>query len=165
MISRLASEIKESPTLTLNAAARRLQEQGEPVIHLGAGEPKSKVPPEAIAGAVAKLNTGEIRYTPTAGIPSLIKAVVKYTEDNYQETVTPKNVIICNGAKHALYNMMVTLLDPLDEVIILAPYWVSYPEIVKMVYGVPIVVNPPDGSFIPTMKDIAANHMIVTEEA
>jgi aspartate aminotransferase len=155
-ISRLASEIKESPTLTLNAAARRLQEQGEPVIHLGAGEPKSKVPPEAIAGAIAKLNTGEIRYTPTAGIPSLIKAVVKYTEDNYQETVTPKNVIVCNGAKHTLYNMMVTLLDPLDEVIILAPYWVSYPEIVKMVYGVPIIVNPPDGSFVPTMHDIAA---------
>jgi aspartate aminotransferase len=155
-ISKLAQEIKESPTLTLNAAAGRLKEKGEAVIHLGAGEPKSKVPAEALAGASARLATGEVRYCPTEGIPALIKAVVKYTENNYGKSVGPKNVVICNGAKHALYNMMVTLLDPLDEVIILAPYWVSYPEIVRMVYGVPVIVTPKEGTFVPTMQDIAA---------
>ncbi|MCX6825681.1 MAG: aminotransferase class I/II-fold pyridoxal phosphate-dependent enzyme [candidate division Zixibacteria bacterium] len=154
-ISKLAQEIKESPTLTLNATAGRLREKGEPVIHLGAGEPKSKVPLDAILAAAAKLTTADIRYTPTEGIPSLIKAVIKYTADNYQRMVGPKNVIISNGAKHAIYNLMVTLVDPKDEVIILAPYWVSYPEIVKMVYGVPVIVDPEPGSFLPKMENIA----------
>ncbi|SYZ74099.1 Aminotransferase [Candidatus Zixiibacteriota bacterium] len=153
-ISKLAREIKESPTLKMNEQAGKLRERGEPVIHLGAGEPKSKVPLDAILSAASKLTTADIRYTPTEGIPSLIKAVIRYTEDYYGRSVGPKNVIISNGAKHAIYNIMVTLIDPQDEVIILAPYWVSYPEIVKMCYGIPVVVTPEDGRFVPTMDDI-----------
>ena len=153
-ISKLAREIKESPTLKMNEAAGKLRDRGEPVIHLGAGEPKSKVPLDAILSAAAKLTTADIRYTPTEGISSLTKAVVRYTEENYGKAVTTKNVIISNGAKHAIYNLMVTLLDPQDEVIILAPYWVSYPEIVKMCYGIPVVVNPEDGRFFPSIDDI-----------
>lgn len=153
-LSQLAREIKESPTLALNEKARILREKGEAVIHLGAGEPKSKVPLDAIIGAAAKLTSGEIRYTPTEGIPKLIKAVIRYTEDNYNKTVGPENVIIHAGAKQAIYNLMMTLLNPQDEVVILAPYWVSYPEIVKMLYGVPVVVTPEDGRFEPRMEDI-----------
>ncbi|MEP0827902.1 MAG: pyridoxal phosphate-dependent aminotransferase [bacterium] len=153
-ISKLARDIKESPTLKLNEAAGKLRDRGEPVIHLGAGEPKSKVPLDAILNGAAKLTTADIRYTPTEGISSLIKAVVRYTEESYGKVISTKNVIISNGAKHSIYNLMVTLVDPQDEVIILAPYWVSYPEIVKMVYGKPVIVEPEDGRFIPSIEDI-----------
>jgi len=153
-ISQLAREIKESPTLKLNEAARVLREKGEAVIHLGAGEPKSKVPMDAVMAGVAKLTTADIRYVPTEGIPSLVKAIIRYTEDNYGKFVGPENVLVSNGAKHSFYNLMMALINPQEEVIICAPYWVSYPEIVKMVYGVPVVVTPEDGRFIPRMKDI-----------
>lgn len=153
-ISQLAREIKESPTLRLNEAARVLREKGEAVIHLGAGEPKSKVPMDAILAGVAKLTTADIRYTPTEGIPSLVKAIIRYTEDNYGKIVSKENVLVSNGAKHSFYNIMMALINPQEEVIICAPYWVSYPEIVKMVYGVPVIVTSEDGRFVPRMKDI-----------
>jgi aspartate aminotransferase len=153
-LSQLALAIKESPTLALNEKARILREKGEAVIHLGAGEPKSKVPVDAILSCAAKLTTGEIRYTPTEGIPSLIKAIIRYTEENYNKIVGPENVIVHAGAKQAFYNLMMTILNPQDEVVILAPYWVSYPEIVKMLYGKPVIVAPEDGRFHPRMKDI-----------
>jgi aspartate aminotransferase len=153
-ISQLAREIKPSPTLALTEKARILKEKGEAVIHLGAGEPKSKVPIDAVLSCAAKLSTADIRYTSTEGIPSLIKAVVRYTEENYNKIVSNKNVIVSNGAKQSFYNLMMTLINPQEEVIILAPYWVSYPEIVKMVYGVPVIVTPEDGRFIPRMEDI-----------
>ena len=153
-ISQLAREIKESPTLVMNEKARLLREKGEKVIHLGAGEPKDKVPIEAVLGASAKLTTADVRYTPTEGIPTLIKAVIRYTEENYNKIVGPENVIVSNGAKHSLYNLMMAIINPQDEVIILSPYWVSYPEIVKMVYGIPVIVTPEDGRFQPRMEDI-----------
>jgi aspartate aminotransferase len=153
-ISQLAREIKESPTLKMNEKARLLKERGEAVIHLGAGEPKSKVPLDAILSSAAKLTTAEIRYTPTEGIPSLIKAIIRYTEENYNKVIGPENVLVSAGAKQAFYNLMMTIVNPQDEVIICAPYWVSYPEIIKMVYGVPVIVSPEDGRYVPRMEDI-----------
>ncbi|MFH1699262.1 MAG: pyridoxal phosphate-dependent aminotransferase [Candidatus Zixiibacteriota bacterium] len=153
-LSKLALEIAESPTLALNQKAGQLREAGEAVIHLGAGEPKSKVPFEAIQAAASKLTSAEIRYTPTKGIAPLISAIIKYTEENYNKTVTSNNVVVSAGAKQAIYNLMMTLLNPNDEVIMLAPYWVSYPEIIKMLYGKPVIVNPPDGTFEPRIQDI-----------
>ena len=153
-LSQLAQEIKESPTLALNEKARLLREKGEPVIHLGAGEPKSKVPVDAILSCASKLTSAEVRYTPTEGIPSLIKAIIRYTEDNYGKIVGPENVVVSAGAKQAFYNLMMTLLNPQDEVVLIAPYWVSYPEIVKMLYGIPVIVTPEDGRFHPRMRDI-----------
>jgi aspartate aminotransferase len=153
-ISQLARSIAESPTLRLNEEARILREKGEPVIHLGIGEPKNKAPITAILSSAAKLSTGDIKYTPTDGTPSLKKAIIKYTEENYGKLVAPENVIVSDGAKQSLFNILFTLCNPQDEVIILAPYWVSYPEIVKMVYGIPVIVIPEDGSFHPRMEDI-----------
>ena len=153
-ISKLAASITESPTLKLNEAAAKLREKGEAVIHLGAGEPKNKAPISAILSAAAKLNTGDIKYTPTDGIGSLKKAVVRYTEENYDKMVSPDNVIISQGAKQALFALLYTLINPQDEVIVLAPYWVSYPEMIRMVYGIPVIVKPDDGRFIPAMNDI-----------
>ncbi|MBI5243057.1 MAG: aminotransferase class I/II-fold pyridoxal phosphate-dependent enzyme [Elusimicrobia bacterium] len=154
--STLARSIAESPTLSLNEQARILREKGEAVIHLGGGEPKNKAPINAILASAAKLKEGDIKYTPTDGIPSLKKAIVRYTEENYDRVVGPENVIVSAGAKQSLYNLLYTLLNPQDEVIVLAPYWVSYPEMIKMVYGIPVIVTPEDGRFIPRMKDIEA---------
>lgn len=153
-LSRVASSIAESPTLKLNAEATRLREQGEPVINLGIGEPQNLAPRDAIASAVARLNSGSIKYTAAAGVPSLKKAIIRYTEENYGRSVSPKNVIVTSGAKHGLYNILYSIVNPGDEVIILAPYWVSYPEMVKMVYGTPVFVKPADGGVYPRLSEI-----------
>lgn len=153
-ISHLAQSIGESATLKLNERARLLADQGQPVIHLGGGEPKNKVPITAILSSAAKLTSGDVKYVPTDGTPSLKKAIIRYTEENYGWMVAPENVIVSSGAKQALYNVLVSILDPQDEVIILAPYWVSYPEMVKMVYGRPVIVKAEDGSFQPRLDEI-----------
>src|SRR5512140_3671023 len=153
-ISQLARSIAESPTLSLNEQARLLREKGEAVVHLGAGEPKNRAPISAILSSAAKLNTGDVKYTPTDGIPSLKKAVIRYTEENYDRMVAPENVLVTNGAKQSLFNILYSVLNPQDEVIILAPYWVSYPEMVKMCSGRPIIVTPEDGTFTPRFEEI-----------
>jgi aspartate aminotransferase len=153
-LSKLAAEIVESPTLALNEEARLLRERGEPVIHLGIGEPKNRTPINAILASAAKLTSGEVKYTPADGTPSLKKAILRYTEENYDRLVAPENVIVTNGAKQSLFNVFYSILNPQDEVILLAPYWVSYPEIIKMCYGVPVIVTPEDGTFIPRFEDI-----------
>jgi len=153
-ISQLARSIVESPTLRLNEEARLLREKGEPVIHLGIGEPKNKAPIGAILSSAAKLVSGDVKYTPTDGIPSLKKAILRHTEDHYDRAAAPENVIVSDGAKQCLFNLLFTLCNPQDEVIVLAPYWVSYPEIIKMVGAVPVIVKPEDGSFVPRFSDV-----------
>jgi aspartate aminotransferase len=153
-LSKLASEIAESPTLALNEEARLLRERGEAVIHLGIGEPKNKTPINAILSSAAKLTSGEVKYTPADGVPSLKKAIVRYTEENYDRLVAPENVLVTNGAKQSLFNILYSVLNPQDEVIVIAPYWVSYPEIIKMCMGRPVIVTPEDGTFTPRFEDI-----------
>ncbi len=153
-ISHLARSIGESATLKLNERAKLLADQGQPVIHLGGGEPKNKVPITAVLSSAAKLTAGDVKYVPTDGTSSLKKAIIRYTEENYGWLVSPDNVIASSGAKQSLYNVLVSIIDPQDEVIILAPYWVSYPEMVKMVYGRPVIVKPEDGTFQPSLEEV-----------
>ncbi|MDD5627916.1 MAG: pyridoxal phosphate-dependent aminotransferase [Elusimicrobia bacterium] len=155
-LSALASSIAESPTLSLNETARALREKGESVIHLGGGEPKNKAPRSAAQACAAKLEGGDVKYTPTSGTAGLKQAVARYTEQSYGWSVGPANVIVCDGAKGALFNVLFALVDPGDEVVVLAPYWVSYPEMIKMVRGVPVIVRPPEGGFVPRLEDVAA---------
>jgi len=105
-VSQLAKSIAESPTLKLNEEARLLREKGEAVIHLGAGEPKNKAPIAAILSSAAKLSAADIKYTPTDGIPSLKKAIIRYTEENYDRVVAPENVIVSAGAKQSVFNVL-----------------------------------------------------------
>jgi aspartate aminotransferase len=154
-ISQLARSIKESPTLKLNETAALLREKGEPVIHLGGGEPKSRAPIDAIINCTALLNTGEVRYTPADGIPALKKAIIRYTDEHYDKAVSPDNVIASNGAKQSIMVALYTILEPKEEVIFPAPFWVSYPEMVKLAGGVPVAVTPEDGTFQPTIQEIA----------
>jgi aspartate aminotransferase len=153
-ISHLARSIVESPTLRLNEEARLLREKGEPVIHLGIGEPKNKAPISAILGSAAKLLSGDVKYAPTDGLPSLKKAILRYTEENYDRVIAPANVIVSEGAKQSLFNILYAVCNPQDEVVVLAPYWVSYPEMVRMVGGRPVIVTPEDGSFVPRFEEI-----------
>ena len=153
-LSQVASSIPASPTIALNEEARLLREKGEPVIHLGIGEPKNKTPISAILSSAAKLNSGDVKYTPTDGIPSLKKAIIRYTEENYDRVVSPQNVIVSDGAKQSIWNALFAILNPQDEVIVLAPYWVSYPEMIRMIGGIPVVVTPEDGSFVPSFEEI-----------
>jgi len=154
-LSQLARNIKESVTLKLNETAALLREKGEPVIHLGGGEPKSKAPIDAVINCTSVLHTGEIRYTPPDGIPALKKAIIRYTEERYKKIITADNVIVSGGAKQAIMVLLHAILDPKDEVIFPAPYWVSYPEMVKLAGGCPVVITPEDGSFHPTVREIA----------
>jgi aspartate aminotransferase len=155
-ISQLARSIKESATLKLNETAAILRDKGEPVIHLGGGEPKGRAPIDAITTASSMMVTGEVRYSPADGIPSLKKAIIRYTEESYNRVVTPANVIASSGAKQSIMVALQTILEPKEEVIFAAPYWVSYPEMVKLAGGVPVVVTPEDGSFQPTVDEFAA---------
>lgn len=154
-ISHLARSIAESPTLRLNEEARLLRERGEPVINLGIGEPRNKAPLNALLQSAAKLSSGEVKYAPTDGLPGLKKAVIRYTEEAYDRMVQPENVIVSEGAKQCLFNILFTLCNPQDEVVVLAPYWVSYPEIIKMCQAIPVIVTPEDGSFHPRFEEVA----------
>ncbi len=153
-ISLIARSISESATLRLNEIAAILRAKGDPVIHLGGGEPKSKAPIDALVAAAALLNSGEIRYTPADGIPALKQAIIRYTEEFYHRKVEPENVIASGGAKQAIMVCLQAILNPQEEVIFPVPYWVSYPEMVKLCGAVPVPVTPEDGSFYPRLQDI-----------
>ncbi|UCG17388.1 MAG: pyridoxal phosphate-dependent aminotransferase [Phycisphaerales bacterium] len=153
-MSLIAKTISESATLKLNEAAAILRSKGEPVIHLGGGEPKSKAPIDALVAAAAVLNSGEIRYTPADGIPALKKAIIRYTDEFYHRKVDPENVMASSGAKQSVMVCLQALLNPQEEVIFPTPYWVSYPEMVKLCGAIPVAATPEDGSFYPRLNDI-----------
>jgi len=154
-LSQLARSISESPTLKLNETAAMLREKGEPVIHLGGGEPKNKAPIDAIVSCSSLLQTGEVKYTPADGLLSLKKAVIHYTEEHYNRLVAPENVIISAGAKQSIMVLLHAILDPKEEVIFPVPYWVSFPEMVKIAGGVPVPVTARDGGFEPTVEEMS----------
>lgn len=153
-LSLIAKSIKPSPTLALNEKAAILREKGDPVIHLGGGEPKSRAPMDAILSAVNSLNSGEIRYAPADGTPELKKAIIRYTEEFYHRKVMPENIIASGGAKQAIMVALQAILNPQEECIFPAPYWVSYPDMVRLCGAIPVPALPEDGSFYPRLKDI-----------
>jgi aspartate aminotransferase len=156
-ISLIGKSISESATLKLNETAAILRAKGEPVIHLGGGEPKTKPPIDALVAAAALLNSGEVRYTPADGIPALKQAVIRYTDEFYGRKVEPENVMASGGAKQAVMVCLQAILNPQDEVIFPVPYWVSYPEMVKLCGAVPVPVRPEDGTFHPRIQEIERN--------
>jgi aspartate aminotransferase len=153
-LSQIAKTISASPTLKLNEKAAILREKGDPVIHLGGGEPKSKAPMDAIISAVSNLNSAEVRYTPAEGIPALKKSIIRYTEEFYDRKVAPENVIASGGAKQAIMVALQAILNQQEEVIYPAPYWVSYPEMAKLCGAIGVPVLPEDGTFYPRIQDI-----------
>jgi len=150
-LSDLISNIEGSPTLALNDQSKRLRESGADVINLGIGEPLNDFPDSAFQQVVNKLNSRQLKYGPVGGIQPLKNAIIKYTNTHYGKTPELHNITVNVGAKQAIYNLLNVLLNPGDEVIVFAPYWVSYPEMIKLARGKMILVNT-DEKFLPDME-------------
>jgi len=144
-LSKLSALIGDSPTLKLNAKTAALKKEGLPVVHLGGGEPEYPAPMSAVDAIIKKAQSRKIKYSPTTGSLDLKKAVCSYTKENYGIALEPKNVIISAGAKQSIYNFLLTAVNAGDEVIFPVPYWVSYPDMIKLVGGVPVPVKPESG--------------------
>ena len=141
MISKKAQSITPSPTLTIDAKYKSMIADGEDAVGFGCGEPDFDTPQYIKDAAIAAMLEGQTKYTPAAGTMALRKAVAaKFLRENNIE-YEPTQIVISNGAKHSLMNTFFVLLNPGDEVIIPAPYWVSYPEMVKLADGVPVTVE------------------------
>ncbi|WP_160722168.1 pyridoxal phosphate-dependent aminotransferase [Bacillus sp. USDA818B3_A] len=130
-----------STTLAITAKAKELKEKGEDVIGLGAGEPDYNTPQHILDAAAESMNEGHTKYTPSAGLPALKKAIINKFAVDQGLTYQPNEIIVGNGAKHVLYTLFQVILNEGDEVIIPTPYWVSYPEQVKLAGGVPVYVE------------------------
>ncbi|HOO73033.1 MAG TPA: pyridoxal phosphate-dependent aminotransferase [Spirochaetota bacterium] len=142
--SERITKVKPSATLELTALANRLKAQGVDVIGFGAGEPDFDTPTSIKDAAHRAIDSGKTKYTPAGGIPELKKAVIgKFMRDNNLE-YKPSEVTINCGGKHSFYNLMQILLNDGDEVIVPAPYWVSYPSMVTLAGGKPVIVDCPE---------------------
>lgn len=137
----LADRVKTltpSTTLAITAKAKELKDQGIDVIGLGAGEPDFNTPKNILDAATDSMMKGFTKYTPAGGLPALKQAIIAKLERDNNLTYTPNEIMVGVGAKHVLYTLFQVLLNPGDEVIIPIPYWVSYPEQVKLAGGVPV---------------------------
>ena len=145
-ISHKVDQIKPSATLSVSARAMELRAQGRDIVSLSAGEPDFDTPEHIRAAAIAAIEAGQTRYTQVDGTPELKAAIIeKLRRDNTLE-FEPPQIIVSNGAKQSLYNLMVASLNPGDEVIVPAPYWVSYPDMVKLADGQPCLLYTSDAA-------------------
>jgi aspartate aminotransferase len=152
-ISQRLSRLKPSATIALTTKARELQAEGHDVIVLAAGEPDF-TPPAFIREAVAREATeGLTRYGPAAGSLEVRKALAAFLESSRGLDYEPGQIIMTNGGKHALYNALTALIDPGDEVLILAPYWVTYPAQVELLDGVPRFLSADDSQGFKVTPD------------
>ena len=140
-LSELLSRVRPSATIAASARAAELRRQGQDIISLSAGEPDFDTPDFIIEAANKALREGKTRYTASSGLPELREAVARKLQRDNALNLEPKNIAITCGAKQALYNALVASLNPGDEVIIPAPYWVSYPDMVTLAGGVPVIIE------------------------
>ncbi len=141
-VSARIGAIQESATLAIDAKAKALKAAGEPVIGFGAGEPDFPTPDHIVEAAiVAAREPAMHRYTPAGGLPELKDAVVYKTKRDSGYVCTASQVLVTNGGKQAVYNTFAALCDPGDEVLVQAPYWVTYPEAIQLAGGVPKYVH------------------------
>lgn len=141
MLSKKALGISPSPTLAIDSKAKEMKSKGINVVSFGAGEPDFDTPPHIREAAIRAINEGYTRYTPAAGMPELKEAICKKLHVDNGLDYEPAQIVVSNGAKHSLYNVMSTLLNQGDEVLVPEPYWVSYPEMVRLADGIPVPVK------------------------
>lgn len=154
MISEKAKKIKPSPTLAIDSKYKEMRANGEDAVGFGCGEPDFDTPQYIKDAAVRAMMEGKTKYTAAAGTPELRKAVAdKFLREN-GISYEPSQIVVSNGAKHSLMNAFLAILNAGDEVLIPSPYWVSYPEMVKLADGVPIAVKTTEeNDFKATVKD------------
>ncbi|WP_141993553.1 pyridoxal phosphate-dependent aminotransferase [Bacillus sp. B4EP4a] len=140
---KLANRVQSltpSTTLAITAKAKELKAQGLDIIGLGAGEPDYNTPKHIIDAALLSMNEGQTKYTPSAGLPKLKEAIAAKLKRDQGLDYKPSEIVVGSGAKHALYTLFQAILDEEDEVIVPIPYWVSYPEQIKLADGIPVYV-------------------------
>lgn len=140
-LAERVKNIKPSPTLAVSARADELKAAGKDIISLSIGEPDFDTPEHIKAAAIKAIQNGFTKYTAVDGIKGLKQAIIKKFAHDNQLTYTPDQILVSCGAKHSLYNLFVALLNSGDEVIIPAPYWVSYPDMIKLADGVPVIIS------------------------
>ncbi|HWE65128.1 MAG TPA: pyridoxal phosphate-dependent aminotransferase [Acidimicrobiales bacterium] len=157
-VSRRAAAVAPSATLAVDAKAKALQAAGENVIGFGAGEPDFPTPAHIVEAAVAAcLDPANHRYTPTGGLPVLREAIAAKTLRDSGFSVTAQQVLVTNGGKQAIANAFAVLCDPGDEVLVLAPFWTTYPESIALAGGVPVIVSSDEKSgFRSTVEELEA---------
>lgn len=140
-LSKRAISVSSSSTLAIDAKAKKMKADGIDVIGFGAGEPDFDTPHHIKEAAIRAINDGFTKYTPASGTLELKQAICKKLKEDNGLLYSPSDIVVSNGAKHSLINVLSAILNPGDEVIIPAPFWVSYPEMVKMADGIPIIIN------------------------
>ena len=154
-ISQKVDQIKPSATIVVSMKAMELKAQGQDIISLGFGEPDFDTPEHIREAAIEAIRAGHTRYTQVDGTPELKAAIIRKFRDENELAFEAEQVIVSNGAKQSLYNLMVALLNRDDEVIVPAPYWVSYPDMVKLADGQPaILAASPDNDFKITAREL-----------
>ncbi|WP_027178271.1 pyridoxal phosphate-dependent aminotransferase [Maridesulfovibrio bastinii] len=157
-ISERLMRAKPSATLAVNAKAQELRAQGREIVSLAVGEPDFPTPKHVCEALKKAADEGFTRYTPVPGMPALRKAVAEYYGKFYGVKAEAENTIISNGGKHSLYNLCMALVDPGDEVLIPAPYWVSYPPMVELADGKPVIVpTKASNGFLASVEDLEAS--------
>ncbi len=140
-LSQRVQRVKPSPTLAVTARAAELRAAGRDIVSLGAGEPDFDTPEHIKQAAIRAIQAGATRYTAVDGTPELKSAIInKFQRDNGL-TYQPNQILVSCGGKQSFYNLVQALLNPGDEVIIPAPYWVSYPDMVRLADGEPVIVK------------------------
>ncbi|MGQ9872052.1 pyridoxal phosphate-dependent aminotransferase [Leptodesmis sp.] len=137
-------QLSPSLTLTIDAKAKAMKAEGQDVCNFSVGEPDFPTPDHICKATEAALEAGKTKYGPVAGEPKLRQAIAQKLQKDNNLCYAAENIIVTNGGKHSLYNLMMALINPGDEVIIPAPYWVSYPEMVKLAAGIPVIVQTDD---------------------
>ncbi len=140
-VSKKSQNISPSITLAISAKAKQMKEEGIDIINFGVGEPDFDTPTNIKNAAIEAINKGFTKYTPASGLPQLKQAICAKLKSDNNLDYKPENIVVSNGAKHSLYNIFQAICNPGDEVIIPSPYWVSYPEMVKMANANPVFVN------------------------
>lgn len=156
-LSKRVNSIAPSQTLQITAMAKEMRADGFDVVGLAAGEPDFDTPQNIKDAAVRAIEMGFTKYTPAAGTWELRQAVCDSLDTKYGLTYRPDQIVVSNGAKHSLYNTFQSIINPGDEVVMMRPYWLSYPELVKLAGGVPVYVDVyQENNFEPTRRDIEA---------
>jgi aspartate aminotransferase len=154
-ISKRVEQIKPSATIVVSMRAMELKAQGKDIVSLGFGEPDFDTPKHISDAAIAAIRSGKTRYTPVDGTAELKQAIShKFSRENNLD-FSAGQILVSNGAKQSLYNLLLAVLDPEDEVIVPAPYWVSYPDMVKLVDAEPAILNGmPEHNYKITAKEL-----------
>lgn len=156
-VSKIAEGVHASTTLAVDSLAKQMKEDGYDVIRFGTGEPDFNTPDNINMAAIAAICDGKTKYTPAAGIPALRKAIAKQLQDDCGLSYDYTQIVVASGAKHSVYIALAAITNPGDEIIIPAPFWVSYYEMVKMTGGIPVIVTAGEESgFKVTASQIEA---------